>query len=163
MPAHENLSEQFLYSKTRKNLLYRAVTLKDPEITERIHSGSITAPEVLKHLGSDKGVGMHWTGGSMHDLYSSRMHNATDDTSATVVMVVHHNDQMTDNTWLGQFKGQGTNLDEYHPTVPTQAIMHSMHVDTGDPTKPMRWDSDPHWRHLPGSAGLKVETFPTKR
>ena len=160
MAAHENLSQQFLESKTRKNLLYRAVTIHEPEITERLHSGSITAPEVLKHLNSDTGVGMHWSGGYPDELYSSRMHNATDDTSATVVMVVHHNAQMTDNTWRGEFKGQGNVLGEYHPTLATQAIMHSMDVDTGDPTKPMQWDSEPHWRHLPGSAGLKIETFP---
>ncbi len=160
MPAHENLSQQFLESKIRKNLLFRAVTIENPEITEKLHSGSITAPEVLEYLGSDKGVGMHWSGGQPDQFYSSRMHNASTESPATVVMVVHHNDQMTDNTWGGNLKGQGNYFGEYHPTRPTQAIMHSMHVDTGDPTKPMKWDSDPHWRHLPGSAGLKIETFP---
>lgn len=160
MAAHENINKgQFPESTYRKNLIFRAVTLNEPEITERIHSGNITAQEVLKHLGSDTGVGMHWTAGSPHSLYSSRMHNATDETPATVVMVAHHNDQMTDNTWRGQYKGQGDTLGEYHPTLPTQVIMHSMMVDTGDPTKPMQWDSAPHWRHLPGSAGLKVETY----
>ena len=160
MPAHEYVNKgQFPESTYRDNLLFRAVTLNEPEITERIHSGNITAQEVLKHLGSDTGVGMHWTGTSPHSLYSSRMHGATSHAPATVVMVAHHNDQMTDNTWSGQYEGQGATLGEYHPTLPTQVTMHSMMVDTGDPTKPMQWDSDPHWRHLPGSAGLRVETF----
>ncbi len=160
MPAREYVNKgQFPESKYRNKLLYRAVTLHDPEITERLHAGTISAPEVLKHLGSSTGVGMHWAGGGPDMLYSSRMHGAVNDTPATVVMTIHHNDQMTDNTWRGEFKGQGATLGEYHPTVPTQAIMHSMAVDTGDPTKPMRWDSDPHWRPLPGSAGLKIETF----
>ncbi len=163
MAAHENLSTgQFPEFQRKNNLIYRAVTLHDPEITEKIHSGDISAQELLKNMGSSTGVGMHWTGRSRHSLYSDRMHNAVNDTPATVVLVAHHNDQMTNNTWSGEYAGQGHTLGEYHPTVPTEVVMHSMIVDTGDPTKPMRWDSDPHWRHLPGAAGLKVETFPRK-
>ena len=153
--------DQFaLFTKGRPNLMFRAITLHDPEITEKIHSNSMSAPELLERIGSDKGVGWHWSSQGPEALHMSRMHHAINETPATVVLVAHHNDQMTDNTWRGQYKGQGTSLGEYHPTLPTQAIMHSIAVDTGDPTKPMKWDSDPHWRHLPGSAGLKIETFP---
>lgn len=163
MPAHEYVNKgQFPTSKYRSNLLYRAVTLHDPEITERLHAGTISAPEVLKHLGSSTGVGNHWSGGGPDMYHMSREHHAVNDTPATVVMTVHHNEQMTDNSWNGQYEGKGDTLGEYHPTVPTQAVMHSMAVDTGDPSKPMNWGSDPHWRPLPGSAGLTIETYPKR-